>query len=210
MLRRLRSESGFLLVELLIALMLLNIGLLSIVAAFSAGSTALLRASRKATAGALADQQMELYRSLTYTAIALDQTSVNANCPATAPASCTDSTYRTDTALSSIPAWGNVAAGSLSNDVTSTTGCSGNPMPNQCDPSRSLTGPDHGSYRIDTFVTWTCVSGALGGTVTAPTCSGTNASRPAKLVVVVVRDGSNLAGTSFVREASTFDQSTGS
>jgi type II secretory pathway pseudopilin PulG len=187
-LRRLRSESGFLLVELLIALMLLNIGLLSIVAAFSAGSTALLRASRKATAGALADQQMELYRSLTYTAIALDQTSVNS----------TDSTYGSDSALS----------GSLGNDITTTTGCTG--VPNQCNPSRSLTGPDHGSYRVDTYVTWTCPSGTLGGTVSAPTCSGTNASRPAKLVTIVVRDGGNLAGTSFVREASTFDQSTGS
>ena len=83
-------------------MMLLNIGLLSIVAAFSAGSTALLRASRKATAGVLADQQMELYRSLTYTAIALDQTSVNS----------TDSTYTGDSAL----------GGSLSNDITTTTG----------------------------------------------------------------------------------------
>ncbi len=123
MLRRLRSESGFLLVELLIALMLLNIGLLSIVAAFSAGSTALVHASRKATAGALADQQMELYRSLTYTAIALDQTSVNS----------TDSTYGSDAALN----------GSLGNDITTTTGCTG--VPNQCNPSRSVTGPDHGS-----------------------------------------------------------------
>jgi type II secretory pathway pseudopilin PulG len=187
-LRRLRSESGFLLVELLIALMLLNIGLLSIVTAFSAGSTALLRASRKATAGALADQQMELYRALTYTAIALDQTSVNS----------TDSTYGSDSALD----------GSLSNDITATTGCTG--VPNQCNPSRSVTGPDHGSYRVDTYIRWTCPSGTLGGTVSAPTCSGTNASRPAKLVTIVVRDTTNLAGTAFVREASTFDQSTGS
>lgn len=200
MLRRRRSESGFLLVELLTALFILNIGLLAIIAAFSAGSASILRASRNATASTLADQQMELYRGLTYTAIALDNTSVNASCPASPPASCTDSTYRADSALN----------GSLSNDITATTGCSGNPMPNQCNPSNSVTGPDHGSYRVDTFIVWTCATGTLGGSVSAPTCSGTNAARPAKLVTVVVRDTGNLAGTPLVREASTFDQTTGS
>jgi type II secretory pathway pseudopilin PulG len=169
--RRLRSENGFSLVELIVAMMILNIGLLALLAAMVSSQTSLRRASRTATASTLADAQMELYRALTYSAIALDSTSVGA----------TDSTYRADTALS-----GNVA-----NDVTTTTGCSG--LPNQCNPSRLLTGPDHGSYRVDTYI------------IARTPPSG----RPGKLVTVVVRDGSSLTRT-LVRQSSSFDASTGS
>src|SRR6478672_6808586 len=69
---RLRSEQGFGLIELLMAMVMLNIGILAIVAAFNSGIFAINRASRATTASALADQQMELYRALTYAAIALD------------------------------------------------------------------------------------------------------------------------------------------
>ncbi len=185
MLRRLRGENGFGLIELLVALMMLNIGIMAIIASFSAGSAAILRASRNATASTLADQQMELYRALTYSAIALDSSTI----PSSAP-------YTTDSAYSA-------------SQITAT--CSGSvSQHNECNASRTVTGPDHGSYRVDAYISWTCASGTLGGTVTAPTCSGTNASRPAKLVTVVVRDGTNLTGQALVREGSSFDQSTGS
>ncbi len=133
MLRRLRSESGFLLVELLIALMLLNIGLLSIVAAFSAGSTALVHASRKATAGALADQQMELYRGLTYSCIYLSAAGSTSNWTG-------DTTFNTGsmytTACGTPPAAG---SGADALDPKSA--------------SQTVTGPDHHRYEIDTYIT---------------------------------------------------------
>jgi type II secretory pathway pseudopilin PulG len=66
---RLGKEEGFGLVELLMAILMLNIGILAIVAAFSSSSIALRRASRVATASALADAQMELYRALKYDSI---------------------------------------------------------------------------------------------------------------------------------------------
>src|ERR671914_2620673 len=83
---RLRSEGGFGLLEMLIALLMLNIGLLAVVAAFSSGIVSLNRASRVTTAAVIADQQMELYRALTHTAIRLDQNAVNG----------TDQKYRDD------------------------------------------------------------------------------------------------------------------
>jgi type II secretory pathway pseudopilin PulG len=168
---RLRAQEGFGLIELLIAMLFLSIALLGILAAFTAGQTAIRRASRLSTAATLADQQLELYRALTYSAIALDNTSVQA----------TDATYRGDVAL----------GGSISNDVTTTTGCTG--LPNQCVPSRSLTGPDHGSYRVDTYVV---------------SQSPTN-GRANKLVTVVVRDETNLGGKAWARVTAAFDQSTG-
>ena len=64
---RLRGdERGFGLVELLIALLVLNVGIFATLAAFNAGTLALRRASMASTAGAMADTEMERFRSLTY------------------------------------------------------------------------------------------------------------------------------------------------
>ena len=172
MLRRLRRESGFGLIELLIAMLLLNIAFLALLATFSSGTIAIRRAARTSTASSLADSQMELYRALTYGAIALDVTQVGS----------TDATYRGDGAL----------GGSIANDITTSTGCAG--LPNQCNPSRAVIGPDHGFYRVDTYITsLTPTSGRAG-----------------KLVTVVVRDGSNLTGSPLARVATDVDASTAS
>jgi prepilin-type N-terminal cleavage/methylation domain-containing protein len=64
--KRLRvDQDGFGLIELLIAMVILNVGLLAIIASFQAGIISLSRASRVTTAAVLADQQMELYRAIT-------------------------------------------------------------------------------------------------------------------------------------------------
>jgi Tfp pilus assembly protein PilV len=53
---RLRSQEGFGLIELLMAMVMLNIGILAIVASYQTGMFALNRASKISTASALADQ----------------------------------------------------------------------------------------------------------------------------------------------------------
>lgn len=166
---RLRSQNGFGVLELLIAMTVMNIGILTLVAAFQSSAVAIKRASRISTASVLADSQMELYRALTYSAIALDAgalTSANA-----------DSTYAGDSAWSS-------------SQVTAT--CSGSPLPNECQPTRTVAGADHNSYRVDTYI------------VEQTPTNG----RAVRLVTVVVRDSSSLT-TTYAREASTFDLSTG-
>jgi type II secretory pathway pseudopilin PulG len=172
---RLRSEAGFGLIELLMAMVMLNIGILAIVAAFNSSMFALNRASKISTASALADSQMELYRALTYNAIALDATSLGS----------VDNTYKCDAAL------GSSCPNSTSGEITTT--CSASPLPNECIPSRTATGADRKSYRVDTYIT-----------TTTPTNG-----RALKLVTVVVRDGRNLSGRPLARVGSTFDQSTG-
>ena len=52
--------------ELLMAMVMLNVGILAVVAAFSSGNAALYRANRISTSGALANKQMEAYRGLKY------------------------------------------------------------------------------------------------------------------------------------------------
>ena len=125
--RVLREERGFGLIELLIALTLLNVGILALVAAFNSGALALQRASKTSTASALADKQMELYRSMLYDNIGLDSTELASDDDNT--------TYTGDTAYSA-------------SMVTRT--CAG--LPDECDPMRTATGPDNRAYRIDTYI----------------------------------------------------------
>ena len=117
------------------AMVMLNIGILAIVAAFNSGIFALNRASRLTTASALADSQMELYRAVKYSAIALDTTTLSG----------ADNTYKCDSAL------GGSCPNSTSGEVTTT--CSGSPLANQCLPSRTTTGADRKPYRVDTYIT---------------------------------------------------------
>jgi len=95
----------------------------------------------------------------------------------------TDTLYRSDSAL----------GGSLSNDILASSGCTGTPLPDQCNASRTASGADHRTYRVDTYVT-----------ATTPTNG-----RAEKLVTIVVRDGKTPFRT-LAREQSTFDLSTGS
>jgi Tfp pilus assembly protein PilV len=69
--RRLRSDAGFGLIELLIAMVVTNIAVMALVAALSSSHVALVRASRISTATAIANAQLETYRAGTYAEIAL-------------------------------------------------------------------------------------------------------------------------------------------
>ena len=59
--------------ELLLAMLVLNIGIFALVGAFNAGTVAVSRSRQIASATAVADKQMEVYRSLENCAIWLDQ-----------------------------------------------------------------------------------------------------------------------------------------
>lgn len=160
---RLREEDGFGLIELLAAMLMLNVGIIALVTAFSSGQVSLRRAGKVATAASLADRQMEGYRAIRYTLIMLDLTSVAA----------ADSTYVNDSAYG--------ADGTYTGDVDTsknaiTTTCT-TPVPDYCNPSRVATGADGKSYRVDTYITEN------------PVTSGRNVRR----VTVVVRDANLLS-----------------
>ena len=161
--RGLRDESGFGLIELLSAMLMLNVGIIALVAAFTSGQVSLRRAGEIGTASTVADRQMELYRSVKWTQILLDQTSL----------SSADATYRCD------PIYGTDCAPLTDADAykvaVSTTGCT-LPLANQCIPSRLVTGADNKSYRVDTYI------------VPSQVTSG----RDVRRVTVVVRRASNL------------------
>ena len=177
---RLRSERGFGLIELLMAMVMLNIGILAIVAAFNTGIITLNRASRITTAAALADKTLESYRALTYGCI-------YENTPGT------DSTYTGDSAYDA------------TYGITTGTSCGTAPPL----ASGNQAGADRKNYRVDTFVTWACSLGNPSGGGASPQCATAGSGRPMKKVTVVVRDATKLTARPFARIASTFDASTG-
>jgi Tfp pilus assembly protein PilV len=66
---KLRGEDGIGLIELLIALLVLNIGIFATLGAFTAAATTLRRASHVSTATAIADKQMEAYHNSSFSSI---------------------------------------------------------------------------------------------------------------------------------------------
>ncbi|MFL5917626.1 MAG: hypothetical protein ACJ74L_01020 [Gaiellaceae bacterium] len=176
---RARDEGGFGLLELLMAMVMLNVGILAIVAAFSSGNAALARASRVSTAAALADKQIESYRGLIYDNITFVTSEWNA--------AIADSTYTADTAYQQNMA-SPVAPKALVGTVTT---CPSGVPSTSCDPSYTTTGPDHRSYRVDTYLYFDEPS--AGGQL--------------KSITVVVRGSTSLL-RSYARVSSTFDSST--
>jgi len=63
---RLREETGLGLIELLISLLVLNIGIFATMGAFTSGAVAIRNASRVSTASALADKKIEAFRDMSY------------------------------------------------------------------------------------------------------------------------------------------------
>ena len=181
MIARLRTEDGFGLIELLVSMIMLNIGILAVVAGFNSGVIALRNAGEVSTASVIADKQMELYRALLYGEIALDTARL-----ATANA---DTTYQCDDA-NKIDPDGACGGANQAPPLLPAVTCS--PMTTQCDPSQSVIGPDGRTYRVDIYIV----------SQTPPT------GRPLKLVTVVVRKPSTLK--TLTRLSSTFDESSGS
>jgi type II secretory pathway pseudopilin PulG len=186
-LRRLRSEDGFGLIELAMAMVLLNIGILAIVAAFNSGAVALQRASMVANATAVADTYMERYRGYRNCQIYLD-TAANGGIP-------NNGTYGTDPAYNAaqitqtypvtgqLPASCSLGSGAWTCPTVATAAQLAVTAHNAC-----VIGPDSRTYVVDVYI------------VSAPVTGGGDQ----KQVTVVVRDPAHST-KSLVRESSTFD-----
>ncbi len=191
----LRGDAGFGLIELLIAMVVLQVALLAIIGAFSSGATALGRAEKIGTASALADSQMELYRSMTYDPIGLDTAgapttgmyvSDTGACPTGQTPVCGNTGPRDNPNTSS---WSCTAASGATSVSTYFTANGVNP----CLAHRTVSGtgsPDGKTYYVDTYISWAAATGQRG----------------TKQVTVIVRD---VNGLTLAKEVTSFDCSTG-
>ena len=76
---RLREEAGLGLIELLISLLILNLGIFATMGAFTSGAVAIRNASRISTASALADKNMEAFRDMSYSSASFAVGTTTAN-----------------------------------------------------------------------------------------------------------------------------------
>ena len=136
---RSREESGFGLIELLIAMTVMLVGIFAIFAMFESGIRQIRRASDVTTAAAIADSQMEQIRAVKFSVIGLTSAAIGA----------ADPTYTGDTAYR--------APGTNQPNQAVTLGSS------SYSPVQTITGADGRSYRVDTFITWQSVQTG-GGT----------------------------------------------
>jgi len=180
--RRAADADGFGMVELVIAMTLLTVAIAALVTSFAASAVSLRRASQKGTATALADTRMEWYRRLTFQGVRIDGTLI--------PASSSYATAHTTDAT--IPAATNQAVAGQNDDDACP---SGDAEPDACYPSRSVTGPDRRTYRVDTYVNYVNDDATLSIRTPAPDLL-------LKRVTVVVRDGTTDA--ILARESSAF------
>jgi prepilin-type N-terminal cleavage/methylation domain-containing protein len=178
-----RREAGFGMVELLCAMAILAVGILAVFGLFEAGVVAIKRASTITTAAALADTEMERFRAGTYSTLGLAQEDVDA-VPGTDP-------YKSD------PAWKPISSPvNALNSTVVVAKCPASPCTDML-PTRTATGADHKTYRVDTYMTWHAVENS----------SGTK-GRQVKLVTIVVRDAHDPSKV-WARSTSAFDESTG-
>jgi Tfp pilus assembly protein PilV len=80
-----RREEGFGMLELIIAMMVLNIGIFAVLSAFTSGYTAMKRTKNVTSGAVLSDQQMERLRALNFNSICLSNTSTDSTYTANAP-----------------------------------------------------------------------------------------------------------------------------
>jgi Tfp pilus assembly protein PilE len=129
----LREEGGFMLVELVVATVVLSLAIMALMAGYDSAFLSLHTAAKQSAAATLADNQLELYSALSYSAIGLDTTTLSY-------VKAQNSTYTTDES--------GLDGAAKATDHT-ISGCG---TASQCLPVQTLTGNDKHSYTLETFV----------------------------------------------------------
>jgi Tfp pilus assembly protein PilV len=207
---RAREEKAFGLIELMIAMVVLNVGILALVATFQSGALAIGRSAYNSNASAVADKTMEVYRALENKAIYLTAPAGGGSDVSGYPNGIPNSTstwytnYHSDTA-----AYGGVAYYDYTTPANSplwvtlaTTGTGYVPIPQSSstylpaglspDPTKAVqmvVGPDGQSYPVFTYIILVKPNGSSGYV---------------KQVTVVVHDPRSTAKI-LARQSSLFD-----
>ena len=211
MLLRAREEKAFGLIELVIAMVMLNVGILALVATFQSGVLAIGRSAYSSNATVVADKTMEVYRALQNRAIYLSAPAGGGSDVSGYPNGIPNSTstwytkYQGDTAAYGGVTYYNYTSPSTNSPLwvtDSTTGTGYVPIPGSSsavlpaglvpDPTKAVqmvVGPDGQSYPVFTYIIMVKPNGASGYV---------------KQVTVVVRNPRNST-LILARQSSLFD-----
>lgn len=128
---RVRDEHGFGMVELLAAMTVLSVALLALMASYDSAFLSFHNSTQTSAAANIADNQLELIGTLSYSQIGLDQSTHSS-------VDASNTTYASDETTV-------VGTGTVHTIV----GCG---TANNCLPVRTVTGSDGKSYTLETFV----------------------------------------------------------
>ena len=159
----LRRESGFGLVEMLCALVVLSVGVLAVIAMFESGVKQLRRASTVTTAGAIAESQMEKFRELKFESLGVPDSL----------AAGADATYKGDPAFRADTTPTTTLAAALSASATSLTVTSASGFPAVA-PFRVKLGSEIVLVSRGAGTTQWTVTRAMDGTVAGSYAAGTS------------------------------------
>jgi type II secretory pathway pseudopilin PulG len=185
------DQDGFLLVELVVATIVLSIALLALMAGYDSAFVSIRKASQKSAAAALANAQLELYASLPYAQIGLDQATTDDVGDSTSPDY--DSLYATNALLAGDSGVLNGVPYHDPDGVVNEVTISGCGTAASCLPIQTLAGSDGHSYRVETFVR----------DVTEQT---SNISWATRNVWVIVRDPSKPGDPQLLQLHTAFDR----
>jgi type II secretory pathway pseudopilin PulG len=208
---RAREEKAFGLIELVFAMVMLNVGILALVATFQSGALAIGRSAYSSNATVVADKTLEVYRALENKAIYLSAPASGGSDVSGYPNGIPNSTstwysmYQGDTAAYGGVAYYNYTSPSTNSPLwvtDSTTGTGYVPIPASSstvlpaglvpDPTKAVqmvVGPDGQSYPVFTYIIMVKPSGTAGYV---------------KQVTVVVHDPRNST-LILARQSSLFD-----
>lgn len=211
MLLRAREEKAFGLIELVIAMVMLNVGILALVATFQTGAIAISRSAYNSNATAVADKTTEVYRALENKAVYLNAPAGGgadvSGYPNGIPKSTSTwySKYQGDTLAYGGVTYYNYTSPSTNSPLwvtQSTTGSSYSPIPASAsaylpsglvpDPTKAVqmvVGPNGQSYPVFIYIIMVQPSGSSGYV---------------KQVTVVVHDPRNSTNV-LARQSSLFD-----
>ena len=159
---RLRNEDGFLLIELIAAMVIITVALLALLGAYDETTFSLRSGAKDSSASLIGNNQLELLASLPYANLGW----YSASTVTTAESSWAD--YSTDeAALNSLVSGTDYIGGA----------CTASSSLAQCKPVQQVTGSDGNKYELETFIR----------TVSNPN-KPSSVTWNEKVVTVIVRD----------------------
>jgi prepilin-type N-terminal cleavage/methylation domain-containing protein len=168
--RSVAEQSGFTLIEMLAAMMILTIAVSALIMVFLAAGLSVHRSAQRGTAVAVAEAQLEVYRTVKFADIRLNSSLI--------PTASTDTYVSGHSSDSNIPLSTNQAVGG---DANNDHACPDTSYPAACLPVQTVTGADGRTYTLQTYIDYVNSDSTLSATSPA---SGLTLKR----VTVVVRD----------------------
>jgi type II secretory pathway pseudopilin PulG len=152
--RQLRKEEGFGLLELIISITFLAVAMTAIASLLVSAFIASGNATTRATAGVIAEGQLENYYRVPWSQVRL-KASGSGNAGGDIAGISSSDVYKTSMGSGIYPPSSSLIKDTDTTPIAETACPIGSNEPSECKPVQVVVGPDNHPFRIDTYVYWT-------------------------------------------------------